>query len=504
MPTQVRLTTDNTNANFDSNFVEEIFIPKNSKIALNTFCMESSLKSFVINGNNETFSLRCRDSDGNGNFLNNNLYNNLTLRNGGYNDKTDLDALFTALKKRLNEIDLTGLTQSLTFSVSNSDDDNYFSLYPFKTPLSSFVDSAFYIGTEYTGGNSGVFKKTANTDANNFDNYISYANSLQKGIGRTILQIGILTGGGGNAPPSTGTEGILMALVEKQPASDGSTSYAFSDVKYGIYLNNQSSTYYTVYNGAETNTLQSIEGGSGNNADFMSIEKVGTNFVYKIYQPAFNGAVGRTLTIATQPIGNVNTNYYPVIFFKGAGNTAQAQTVATTFDLSDDEELSISLNHNELTGSVPSNEHNPRLDGFQATFPIQITITFQKSTTAKFLGFNSLTKTAFENQGDLQDALRGDNEIQYLVEADYHIVVLDNIKLKAYDGITNSRQNILAYIPKAEGENGEVVYEPNNLYYVDLDNREDLKIKNIRARILDKELNPIQTNGLSVFSFLIN
>ena len=509
MPTQVRLTTNSTSGEFNVNFKEEIYIPKNSKIALNGLCVESAFVNFRITQLNEKFSYKLENSDGHGGFTATLNLQNLELRNGIYTDETNIQLLFDELQKLLHTQNYSSFLPSLSFTVSDTSIDNAFFLLPLKQNDNALESIAIKVNTAYSGGNSGTYSKSnlaTPGDSASFENYLSYNMFLQRGSGRTYIQLGNMTGISANAGPTAGTQGVLIGLVETEPDDDGTTVYGMSDIKYGIYINNQGSNYWTIFNGVETDSGQTREQAGDNlqNSDFLSIEKEGTNFVLKIYQPAY-APNGRTLTLATHAITDCNTKYYPILFIKGKQSTCRVRNIASTFEnFTTTLQASTDLS-TEYGGLEASNSHTPRLLNYVVENQIRHTITFDKENTASFLGFDKLSKEAFiNNDDDSQLAIEGDNEIKFLVSANYHIIVLDNLKLKAYDGITESRQNVLAYIPVKEGSGGEILYEPNNLYYVDLDNRDDIRIRNIKARILDKEFNSITTSGVSVFSFLIN
>ena len=115
--------------------------------------------------------------------------------------------------------------------------------------------------------------------------------------------------------------------------------------------------------------------------------------------------------------------------------------------------------------------------------------------------------------------LEGDQNIQ-LVNSDNYVVVIDSNPVMSYDAskfsygvettlIGNSfnqmkgRQfNILSTI--AVNDNvGYLEWRANELVYIDFDNKYPLELKNLRLRVLDKELNPIKQIGLGVMTLLI-
>ena len=65
------------------------------------------------------------------------------------------------------------------------------------------------------------------------------------------------------------------------------------------------------------------------------------------------------------------------------------------------------------------------------------------------------------------------------------------------------RLNILATIPKNDNS-GFLEYEPNELTYIDFDLSQNQVLKNLELRVLNKNLDPLTTFGLSIMTLLID
>ena len=100
-------------------------------------------------------------------------------------------------------------------------------------------------------------------------------------------------------------------------------------------------------------------------------------------------------------------------------------------------------------------------------------------------------------------------------QSDNFVVVLDSQKLISYDcskPITNTqsravdvvgrRANILATIP-VNNNSGIVEFQSNEVLFIDMDNKAPTAIRNLRLRVLDKTLQPITVEGMSVMTLLI-
>jgi hypothetical protein len=109
--------------------------------------------------------------------------------------------------------------------------------------------------------------------------------------------------------------------------------------------------------------------------------------------------------------------------------------------------------------------------------------------------------------------------LKELVNSDNFLVVLDSNQVFSYDssrtlygkGSVNDlsmanrgrRFNILATIPKNDNS-GFLEYEPNELVYIDFDLSQPQVLKNLELRVLNKNLDPLTTFGISIMTLLID
>jgi len=79
--------------------------------------------------------------------------------------------------------------------------------------------------------------------------------------------------------------------------------------------------------------------------------------------------------------------------------------------------------------------------------------------------------------------------------------------LDSYDSFEQGRKSILAPIPVSErtisAGTGIVQYEPSNLIFIDLKNRKQRLIRNMRARIITDTYDSIEIEGLAELNLLI-
>ena len=132
-------------------------------------------------------------------------------------------------------------------------------------------------------------------------------------------------------------------------------------------------------------------------------------------------------------------------------------------------------------------------------------IVFGSLEVANFLGFDAvnLNPLAVANVGAV---FTGDNSFSSNLGTNTYLIELLNLQINSYHGLANGRKNILAAVPVSDvatNENGVIQYEPNNYTFIDLNNRFESTIRNIRARIIGNDFSSIETNGLAELSILI-
>lgn len=130
--------------------------------------------------------------------------------------------------------------------------------------------------------------------------------------------------------------------------------------------------------------------------------------------------------------------------------------------------------------------------------------------------FKPKFNAAYDNQWGFE--LMPDNEF-YISASDNYVVILDSHPVFSYDCSTipsdgkistnptaaksGKRMNIIATIPDNDNTNGVVEFDASELVFIDLDNNYKQNISNIRARVLNKQLEKIETVGTSVMTLLI-
>ena len=147
----------------------------------------------------------------------------------------------------------------------------------------------------------------------------------------------------------------------------------------------------------------------------------------------------------------------------------------------------------------------------------------------RFMGWNKSTHTGigyhtfkppetqihignFQHRNPLGFVLIPDG-LAMITNSDSYVIELLSERVESYDASINSgsrnsgvkrggRKNILAVIPVNDSM-GVVEYQAHNDIFIDFDNAQPITIANMRVRILDKNLDTITTNGISVITLLL-
>jgi len=140
-----------------------------------------------------------------------------------------------------------------------------------------------------------------------------------------------------------------------------------------------------------------------------------------------------------------------------------------------------------------------------STPPRVYNIIFENTQFARFLGFenSNLNPNGDVSQDDM--FFEGKRNIPDPNSVLTHLIELLDFPLKTYDstGLNGSRRNILASIPILADSDGVVSYEPNEKYYIRIDNTQRMSFRNIRARIVNSDFFAIETEGDSFINILV-
>lgn len=99
--------------------------------------------------------------------------------------------------------------------------------------------------------------------------------------------------------------------------------------------------------------------------------------------------------------------------------------------------------------------------------------------------------------------VEGEKQLFLTLTSDIYLVEMLNIKLDSFDNFESKkgRSNLLAIVNANERNTGNIddvlQYEPNNLTYISLANKQEMSLRNIRCRIVHSDYSPVSTDGMS-------
>ena len=117
-----------------------------------------------------------------------------------------------------------------------------------------------------------------------------------------------------------------------------------------------------------------------------------------------------------------------------------------------------------------------------------------------YLGFANpiLTNTANEV------GFTGATEFSLYDASDDGMVILcDSLNLDSYDSDNKGRLNTLAVIPNLMTDSRYIGYEPSTINFIDITNTTDISLRNMRFRVLDKDLVKVKLSNKAVMTILI-
>ena len=539
----IRLTSDESTAFFDNSFNEDIIIKPNSKISLSNLTAEIPTNSLVVNSDNDTVSYQLQNANA-GN--NSGGQKTITLINGKYGGGgISTDSLVSQVQTRLNASMTSMLSPDVSEIVGASSKEiggmwkvakhtdttgqKITSLQvEYKMSLNKKITSTTYEDLGWTLKNVALttagLTGRAGGNLNTFDSYMYNSNYLSMGGGCIRASIYNLI------DPTAGSLvddqlGITIGFSTEDPESwiedIDPTNYDYSkivcavqlcrarnladddDVQYGVInadgFDNDDAT------GLSPTTFGTTIGDNDILQVGMNFGKIGVQIVQD------DGEGGQDNSEVFIPLTAPDTTkLYPIIFFLGAGATGSTTTSGSArlgnisyFD--DPYVFTRSSSDVHVLGSIFPQPQNTNSSNSYFNWGAQ--------TLANHLGYNDvyyptdatylLFTTSFSVKGErriITDATKNDN----------YIVELMNLQLQSYDGYSDNvnniragRKNILATIPIDQDINDILRYNATTPYFLDLDNKDDVILRNIRARILNLDYSPVETEGLSVMTLLI-
>jgi hypothetical protein len=496
----LRLTTENENCVFDNVFNEDVIVKPFSKVCLQAFTTQLNKDILEINNqNNEIqFTLDGAEAGTNNWFI-------INLTNGIY-DSSNIEVLLTDITNKLN-LAMNGATpatlgkqwravlsgnriliqcvrgECLTFNNN--------------TIVSKYI--RYQNATLQPLAGENYFMRTGGVDQDN-DSFFYSLQPTNKGASSLRCQL--------RENPDPDNTGFVLGYVDANIGTKEDINTA--DISYGIKLVYDAAVlpdhlrYEVIYAGVVipndqmvNNPIPNIYGPADLSNDSLIIDITNNQTVkYSIY----NFYENEYITLY-EPVDFVSAdNLFAVGVLIGDTQVFNFENTTDPFYIEPEKYIRYKKSHktpnysieipkgpyiSDTYFSISSSELATSLGYAQNTFPLQPNLP-------------AITYTAQDNV-----QLLANYPFFLKLNSDSYIVELLDNNLNSMDSMSNQRRNILAVIPQESSIVERVSFNASVLIWIDLNNKEPLNLRHIRARVLTEGLEPIFVYGLSQLVLLI-
>jgi hypothetical protein len=505
----IRLTTQNENCHFSSTFDQDIIVKPDSKIALQTLSMERVLGELAIDGTNDKITYTVRgDTNTHDAFL--------THTTAPYTSN-NIDVLMTDMENSLNgELEAEGREMGCQFKVDKSTHGKFEivcqqAIYNDRTAeFTANIPTRSVAGTDMpalTTSASKWYKPTAGAAGNNntFATYLNEPLSKGSAVFRARIDKQEDTAG------ALGTDGFIIGISSQNIPELVSNGADITDanIEFGVYMPSileggtgaTNQAYQTIENGVFTTHAGKeviYDGESSLNNDTIAIEINKGRISCGVYWD--NTGSSEFMELVNEPYV-AGTSYYPFIIIRGAGGTnTTAKTKIAGIKVTTDPYITTVSTSNEISevGTVaPPQPNTSATNGF---------LQFESADLSDALGYQTrrIPESGFQKArihtftGAFTFALHNLSEAFLVQMLSMELQSFDDYDRDNFGG---GQKSILSVIPA--GSNDSVVYEPNNLIWIDLNNMNTLTLRNIYARIVKSDYSPVVCRGLTSMTILV-
>jgi len=450
----LRLVSDDKTGIFDVQFNEEITITPNSKMALHSLSFEQLIRQLVIDSDNDEITIS---------------YSNALSITKKLTHKTytadNVDFLLDELKQVLNQTGIITNTNQIGIEWNvEKNQKNKIQIYYKKNPSLKEFKNSKSSKIDYA---SGLYRVSAGAT----NGYIASTDYMPLGCGYIRAQCRNRFDGN-----------VIIGLSIFNPDNE---PYQLGNIKYGILIEQNTGLCKYINNGVATSSGIT----STDINDVFEVAISGGKIVCNLYRNS-QPAAENILTVGYDN----NTKLYPYLNITGGDSNRVAMSYIYSPFSNTLKAQSEYIDTSALVGVKPPSRTN--IDSIQY-------VEFESIEIAEFLGFKN---KKLETQKTTEYNTTADDLFLLNSYNDSFIVELLDLKLDSYDTQKKGRVNILAVVPSAElNENltSGVVYEASNLLFINLKNYQELQLRNLRLRVLQRDFTPINLKGLGVMCLLV-
>lgn len=483
-----RLTT----CSFNNNFQDNLILPPFSKIAFLNASIDTMETEIVIDDTNNKLWYS----------LNNGVdKEEVTLTNAVYSKK-QLDNLLLDMRTKLNDsvflveggtgwLGYVGIEWNVTVRLFKVNIEYL------RSALENFQHSLDFEGTDIE------FQDTSGTDTVAVYDNTTYESTdftevamlpvpVCKGFGTIRTQIHLLESSGTH---DFDNNGFVIGFSTTNLSTIEPSDFTQSMITYGIKVsahNDSNLKYFTFLNGVITQETRTVtyngEGDPTN--DYLDVSINGPNIQIGVYNDADD-----YVNLKQHAYTN-EQNLYPFIAF----NTGSDYTIASNLAMTPSPYFPLPTKGQNLLGSLPPVPPDPALGLGSFNFESE-SGDVNSIELAKFLGFNEISLTTADIV--IEFTYVAPTIFQGANLANSFIVELQNIQLESYDAFKEGRKNIL-YFMSQDTSDGYLHFEVNTPQPIDLNNKNEILLRNIRARILDDNYTPILIDSPAYMTMIVS
>ena len=488
----IRLVTEDPNSIFDNTFNDSLTLKPNSKIALQSLSIETENNVIEIDGTNDSITFRVTAG----------IYTaTIALSRNTYNKNNYLDLLKDIQERMNNATGFELATAPNPFPVRR----NFGLEWRVEINSKNKVSIAYRIGFwgEYLDywdfnpdnvirlqlNNKFIWRIAPSQPDNTMGNenslllpyYISTGCSLircRTNKFETELNIG------------RNQNGYIIALSRTDLSTKKPSEILDSDISYGIQVGsmpNEVRRYWTIVDGVFTidAVFPQYQGNGDSNNDYQEVSINFDRVELNVYQ---NTTGDQKIRLADFPY-TAGEKLYPLLILRGKNADINGVRTLVSPYVFDPE---TSTQEVQLIGAPP----------VPIQFPSDNQLEMSVSLS-NFLGYDNPKIPRGQPVKAIEYNYIGDKVFKPTEIADAFLIELLNLKCESYDGLLNQRKNILAVVPKSNAD-GEVIYETNTPFFIDLNNKNDILLRNIRCRVVRPDYSVLTMRGLASIVLLID
>jgi len=499
----IRLTSDTNDGRFDNDYNDEIIIPPNSKVALQSLAVLADITGLQINGDNEVIQFEVKTGQTRTISLNHETYdqhnhhlflNDLQLQlNQGL---VYTDGQTTANDQAPSELGMQMKVQTSNKGKVNIDIANTKYTYTTANLFDTFKENTT-AGINKTGTPMKLASATATgTGRADSKHGMASINPFTTGCGVFRVKLNTWVDDGSGATSTT--SGFEFGLCNSKPDTWDLPDGMPDTVKTFAIRGFQPGTNYYMKTSnagafADSGIVPDTVTGNDPDSDILEISIQGKTIKGKIFRQGV--AVADDIFSVNYDVDSagIPVPLFGYMIFHGARDKIEIIDFKFTPDAFAETNLVDYESFEDLTaigvGARPlaarSRNTNKKID-------------FLSESITSFLGFSNIVNIV----KGVNVTFIAEELFISTIENGALLILLENLPLESYDGFKKGRKSILATVPNTD-IGSRIVYEPNNLNYIELNNANTVSLRNIRAKLLYQDYTPLKTKGFSVLNILI-